>query len=72
MSNTDSRKTTEDIIQSIRSIFQRSSRGAREKAWERLFSTKGKEEIKTLVVNPNRGMNQFRGLITFKEWLNVT
>lgn len=71
-SSTDHRKATEDLLRCIQSVFQRSSRGAREKAWERITSSKGKADIKTLIANPSRSISQFRDLITFKEWLDVT
>lgn len=72
MSSTDHRKATEDLLKSIQSVFQRTSRGAREKAWERITSSKGKEDVKSLIANPNRNISLFRSLITFKEWLDVT
>ena len=72
MATTDQRKTVEALLQAIQSIFKKSTRGARERAWNSLTSSKGRSEMGKMINNPERSLSLYRDLVSFKEWLNET
>jgi hypothetical protein len=60
-----------DMIEKLADVFKQYTRESRKRAWEKLISTKGKEEVKKILVDPYRPKNQFRqlALLNFKEWI---
>lgn len=67
--NSDARPALEDLVRSIKSIFEKYTQHARGKAWKALTSPKGKALINTLVPNPKRPTPGLRRLLSFREWM---
>ena len=59
---TSKQKAIEEIADALRKVFQKYSRGTRDKAWEKIISKKGQKEIEKLLVNPKHSLNQTRML----------
>lgn len=66
-SQADSRQIVKSILSNMKSLFLKSTRGARERVWEKLWSDRGKNEIRRLINNPSMGLNKFDVFLTFKE-----
>lgn len=63
------RSAIKDLAKSFSDIFSHYTRQTRDKAFNKLIdSEKGRKEIKKLLANPKKPLNQFVKL-TFKEWL---
>ena len=62
------RKAIKDMAKNLSDVFKDYGRQAREKAWKKLISSKGKKEIERMLVNPKRPLNKFFKL-AFREWL---
>lgn len=69
MSQADSRKVMAQILRTIQSSFQGSTRGARTRAWNKLVSPQGRAQIEKLINNPSMSFDKFGAFLTFKEWL---
>jgi hypothetical protein len=61
---TNLRKAIVDIAKSLESVFKKYSRQTRTKAWEKISSKKGEEEIKKILNDPSRQINMFQKLST--------
>lgn len=61
-----------DMMKSLAHVFKNYTRESRTKAWDKLIGSKGKSEVKKILVDPYRPQNQFRklALLDFKEWLD--
>ena len=70
MSMADSRQVVKAILSAMKGIFQNSTRGARERAWNRFCTERGKAEVRRLINNPAMQISKFEDFLTFKEWLN--
>lgn len=74
--STNKQQAIEEIADAIRKVFQKYSRGTRDKAWEKLSSKKGQQEIAKLLVNPKRSLSTVRTLWSesqmpdFYAWLD--
>jgi hypothetical protein len=69
MSQADSRQLVKSILSNMKELFRNSTRGARERAWSKFYSTKGNEAVRKLINNPSLQINHFDNFLTFKEWL---
>lgn len=72
MSQSDSRKIVQSLLVAMKGLFQNSTRGARERAWNKFCTERGKAEVRKLINNPSLGLNHFDDFLTFKEWLNMS
>lgn len=57
-----------DLVKAVKPVFKKYTRHTREEAWKDLTNKKGEQEMKKILVNPDRPINTFQKL-TFKEWL---
>ncbi len=71
MIEADSRKVVKEILAAMKRIFSDSTRGARERAWKKFCTERGKAEVRKLINNPAKPLNQFEDFLTFKEWVLV-
>ena len=67
MSQSDSRKIVKSLLSSLQQIFKNSTRQARERAWNKISSDRGKAEVRRLINNPSMTLNHFDDFLTFKE-----
>lgn len=65
----DSRVIVLNLLKCLQSNFQNST-SARQRAWDKLTSTRGKESVQKLINNPKITLNHFGNFLTFKEWLS--
>jgi hypothetical protein len=66
----DSRQVTKSILAAMQTVFKNSTRGARERAWNKFTTERGKAEVRKLINNPERPLNHFEDFLTFREWLS--
>lgn len=62
------RDAIKDMAKGLSKVFKNYGRQARDKAWAKLISKKGKKEVEKLLINPKKPLNQFFKL-AFKEWM---
>jgi len=68
--NTNRQKAIVDIASNLAKVFKKYSRYNREKAWDDLTKPDGQKEIKKILQNPDRPLNNFPKL-AFREWLLI-
>lgn len=66
----DSRKIVKAILIALQDLFKRSTRQARERAWNKICTDRGKAEVRRLINNPSMQISKFDNFLTFKEWLS--
>jgi hypothetical protein len=69
MSQADSRQIVKSLLSSMKTLFKNSTRGARQRAWDKFYSERGNAEVRKLINNPSITLNHFDAFLTFKEWL---
>ncbi len=67
--DTNRQKAILDMVSSLAKTFKKYSQYNREKAWDDLMKPNGQKEIKKILQNPDRSLNNFAKL-AFKEWLS--
>lgn len=68
-SNSDARKTLQELVDDIKRVFKKYSRTARERAWDALTSSRGKKEIDQLIKNPSKNVYGVNRWLSFKDWV---
>lgn len=69
--NSDARKTLKELVDDIKGVFKRHSRSARERAWDALTSSRAHKEIKELINNPSKVVNDTSRWLSFREWHQI-
>jgi len=65
-------RATIELADAIRNAIKRYTRHTRKTAWQKVSSTRGREEIEKLMKQPSRSLNRIRALAGFREWLEVS
>lgn len=71
-----------DLAKGLETVFRKYSKSTRTKAWQRITSKKGEEEVRKILVDPSRQVNTFQklanesaeepeGFLKFSEWLDL-
>lgn len=60
-----------DLAKSLELVFRKYTKSTRTKAWEKITSKKGEEEVRKILVDPRRQVNTFNKLAndSFSEWV---
>jgi hypothetical protein len=66
---TFTRQAILDLAAAIKNVFKKYNRQTREKAWKKLISPQGQEDVDKLIKNLNKPLSMFRRL-QFAEWLD--
>lgn len=69
MSASDSRDAVKEILGSLKGIFGRYNRSARNQAWDGIQSAKGKAQVQKLLNSPTSPLVGTDRLVKFKEWM---
>jgi hypothetical protein len=69
------KKALQDIANALQNVFSKHTRPTREKAWDKVTSKKGLQEIEKIIRNPSKPVNTITKLfpehqMKFKNWLN--
>lgn len=69
---TNLKKAILDIAKELEGVFKKYSLSTRKKAWSKITSKKGEEEIKKILINPKKQLNTFEKLAneSFVDWLS--
>lgn len=68
MNKTNLQNALVDMVKALKPVFKKYSRYARTEAWEKLSSKRGDDQMKKILIDPDRPINTFKQL-GFKEWL---
>lgn len=64
---TQLQNATVDMASALKDVFKKYTRQTRAKAWSKLTSRQGMDEVEKIIQDPNRPLSQFRKL-NFAEW----
>jgi hypothetical protein len=68
---TQLQNATVDMASALKDVFKKYTRQTRSKAWSKLTSRQGMDEVEKILQDPNRPLSQFRKL-NFAEWFTLS